>query len=137
MSKKIRSLQTKKSKEKKILRIAGNHFLKYGYHGTSLSGVAKEADINKSTIHYYFRSKENLYREVIETIVGLLIRTSFEINSESRGFGRFRWFLITEQYNNKSHFERALREIFSTDFDQKLDQINMWLNKPVNMKDYF
>lgn len=136
MNKKIRSLPSKNSKETSILRIAADHFLKYGYHGTSLSEVAKKAGINKSTIHYYFRSKKNLYREVIETVVGLLVRTSFEINSDSKGFGRFRWFLITEQYNNKLLFEKTLKDAYPLDYQKKLELVNEWLNSPSNMQDY-
>lgn len=119
-----------------ILVSASVVFLKYGYHGTTLSLIAREAGVSKTSIHYYFRSKEILYRKVLGIIIDLLIETSFEISSESKGFGRFRWFLMTEMYNNKRHFEKALREIFTTDYDEKLEDINKWLNSPLNMRDY-
>lgn len=121
------------SREMVILISASEIFLKYGYHGTTLSLIAREAGVNKTSIHYYFRSKDNLYKKILELIIDLLVKTSFEISSESKGFGRFRWFLMTEQYNNKSHFEKTLREIFATDYEQKLDQINEWLNCPSNI----
>lgn len=125
-----------KSKELKILGVAGNIFLKYGYHGTTLNLVAKDAGVSKSNIHYYYRSKDNLYRKVMETVIDLLVRTSFEISSGSKGFGRIRWFLITEQYNNKVVFEKTMKEIFPSDFERKLEFINQWLNSPSNIKDY-
>ncbi len=121
------------SREMTILVSASVVFLKYGYHGTTLTLIAKEAGVNKTSIHYYFRSKDNLYKKILELIIDLLVKTSFEISSDSKGFGRFRWFLMTEQYNNKTHFEKTLREIFTTDYDQKLDHINEWLNCPLNI----
>ena len=121
------------SREMVILRSAGEIFLRYGYHGTTLSLIAGEAGVAKTSIHYYFRSKDILYKKILELIVDLLVKTSFEISSESKGFGRFRWFLVTEQYNNKTHFEKTLREIFVTNYEQKLDQINDWLNCPSNI----
>ena len=121
------------SREMTIRVSASVVFLKYGYHGTTLSLIAREAGVNKTSIHYYFRSKDNLYKKILELIIDLLVKTSFEISSESKGFGRFRWFLMTEQYNNKSHFEKTLREIFATDYEQKLDHIKKWLNYPSNI----
>ena len=124
------------SKESWILGSAAEVFLRYGYHGTTLSQIAKEAGISKTGVHYYFRSKDFLYKKVLEIVIDLLVRTSFEVSSGSKGFGRFRWFLISEQYNNKSHFEKALMEIFPADYGKRLEMINLWLNSPSNMQDY-
>ena len=39
-----------------------------GKHGARMEEIAKEAGVNKSTVYYYFNSKENLYREVLKKI---------------------------------------------------------------------
>lgn len=54
------------STEEKILQAAYNIFLKFGYHGTTLQQIASKAVVNKAAIHYYFRSKENIYAIVLK-----------------------------------------------------------------------
>ena len=97
--------------EDKILSAAYKTHLLYGYHGTTLHKIATLAGVNKSVIHYYFRSKDKLYLKVVEKVLDLLLSTSFEINSNREEFERLRWFLLTELYNNKSLFEQTVKEL--------------------------
>lgn len=57
-----------KNTEKQILEAAKIVFLKKGLDGARMQDIADEAGINKSLLHYYFRSKDNLF----ETIFKLL-----------------------------------------------------------------
>lgn len=50
--------------EQKILYAASQVFIRKGYDGTRMSDIAEEACINKALLHYYFRSKENLFEKV-------------------------------------------------------------------------
>lgn len=54
------------STEKKILEAATRIFLKRGKHGARMEDIAREAGLNKALLHYYFRTKEHLYREVFQ-----------------------------------------------------------------------
>ena len=54
--------------ENKILEAANSIFMLYGYHGTTLQQIAVKANVHKSAIHYYFRSKEKLYSKVIKLL---------------------------------------------------------------------
>lgn len=132
----IRHQSVRYNKEKRILEAASEVFLKYGFHGTTITLVAKEAGVSKPIIHYYFRSKEHLYLRILKLITDLLAGTSYEISSGSKGFGRVRWFLISEQYNNKNLFEKTLKEISQDGYSERIDLINNWLESPVNMKNY-
>jgi AcrR family transcriptional regulator len=49
------------SAEDRIFNVAYKIFLLFGYHGTTLQQIAMQAGVNKSAVHYYFRSKERLY----------------------------------------------------------------------------
>ncbi|QJQ96191.1 MULTISPECIES: TetR/AcrR family transcriptional regulator [Halomonadaceae] len=53
----------------KILLVAERVFAEKGYAGASMGEIAQLADIPKSNVHYYFATKEELYREVL---LGLL-----------------------------------------------------------------
>lgn len=47
-----------------ILKAAKNLFVKQGFAATSISQIAKKAEINQSLIYHHFESKENLWRLV-------------------------------------------------------------------------
>ena len=48
-----------------ILDIARKHFVQKGFAATRMQEIADEAGINKAMLHYYFRSKNKLYEEII------------------------------------------------------------------------
>lgn len=52
-------------KEQLILEVARKQFVQKGYAATKMQNIAEEAQVNKALLHYYFRSKEKLYHEII------------------------------------------------------------------------
>jgi TetR/AcrR family transcriptional regulator len=52
----------------RILHAAEHEFGLYGYKGASLQNIAKRAGLPKANIVYYFVSKENLYKVVLNQI---------------------------------------------------------------------
>ena len=52
------------STEENILVAAKKVFIEKGFYGTSTSDIAREAGVNKALLHYYYRSKERLFRQV-------------------------------------------------------------------------
>jgi TetR/AcrR family transcriptional regulator len=52
----------------RILQAAEHEFGLYGYKGASLQNIAKRAGLPKANIVYYFVSKENLYKVVLNEI---------------------------------------------------------------------
>lgn len=89
------------STEDRIILAAYNIFLLFGYHGTTIQQIAMEAGVNKSNIHYYFRSKERLYVRVVKKVLDGILNTKVNNHSDQKGFEKTTWFLITELYNNK------------------------------------
>ena len=47
--------------ESHILNVAHEVFLKKGLDGTRMQEIADEAGINKSLLHYYYRTKKKLF----------------------------------------------------------------------------
>lgn len=115
------------STEDKIFRTAYNIFLLYGFHGTTLQQIASEAKVNKSVIHYYFRSKERLYIKIVETVVALILKTDVKFISNRGKIKKPAWFIFTELYNNKFLFERTLKELYTNDYERKIYDIKKWL----------
>ena len=52
-----------------ILDAAIEEFSRIGYKATSMQVIANRAGIPKANVHYYFKNKENLYREVLNHII--------------------------------------------------------------------
>ena len=52
------------STEEKILEAAKKVFHRKGFEGARMQEIADEAGINKALLHYYFRTKENLFDAV-------------------------------------------------------------------------
>lgn len=49
-----------------ILDIALDHFIKYGFHGTSTRKIAQEAEISSGLMFHYFPNKLALYEALVE-----------------------------------------------------------------------
>ena len=54
------------SMEDHILTVAESCFLEYGFDKTSTTMIAKQVGCNQALIHYYFRTKLNLFTSIFE-----------------------------------------------------------------------
>ena len=59
--------------ETKILEAATTVFIQKGLAGASMQDIADEAGISRTSLHYYYRSKDKLFDTVFEHVVGALI----------------------------------------------------------------
>jgi AcrR family transcriptional regulator len=113
--------------EEKILKAAQDIFIRYGFHGTRLQKIAATAEVNKSIIHYYFRSKEKLYINVVESAIEIFLDSGTDLIPNQVIIEQQRWFLFTELYNNQDLFEKSLKEIYLDDWNKKLNDIKKLL----------
>lgn len=60
----------------RILESSCIEFAEKGYSATKIIDIAKKAGLPKPNIYYYFQSKENLYRCVLESIIEPLLEAS-------------------------------------------------------------
>ena len=56
----------KEDKKEIILQIARKLFTRYGLKKTSVDDIASEAKIGKATIYYYFKSKQEIFKSVVD-----------------------------------------------------------------------
>src|SRR5882724_2418214 len=68
-----------------ILAAALQAFSRDGFDGASLPKIARAANVGHPLIHYYFGSKDTLWRETVEYAFGGLISEASIIESASRG----------------------------------------------------
>ena len=69
MSSPARKLDIREANEALILRAAEKQFALHGFRGTTTEGIANEAGLPKANVHYYFKTKANLYRQVLKGIL--------------------------------------------------------------------
>jgi len=66
----------------RILAAAVQEFAEKGFFGARMQAMAAAAGVNKAMLHYYFRSKENLYRQVLQVTFQALWQNVEEILQE-------------------------------------------------------
>lgn len=55
--------------EQLIFEAARAEFLEKGFEGARMQSIAERAGINKALLHYYFRSKEKLFKTIFDEIL--------------------------------------------------------------------
>ncbi|MFO7819434.1 MAG: TetR/AcrR family transcriptional regulator [Halanaerobacter sp.] len=74
-----------KSKKERVIKAAIKLFSKQGYHDTTVSEIANEAEVAKGTVYWYFDSKEQLFWGIIVSgIEALNQRLITEVRREDR-----------------------------------------------------
>ncbi len=64
--------QAGENTENQILNAARIVFIAKGFDGARMQEIANQAGINKALLHYYFRSKENLFEAVFSEVAANL-----------------------------------------------------------------
>jgi TetR/AcrR family transcriptional regulator len=57
-----------------ILEAALQTFSEYGFEGTSITSIARAHHVSPPLIHYYFRSKDELWRAALDQGIGDMVR---------------------------------------------------------------
>jgi AcrR family transcriptional regulator len=75
--------EQKTETEQQILNAAKQVFTRKGFGGTRMQEIANEAKINKSLLHYYFRSKQLLFEAIFkDTLFEFVGKIKLIFNSE-------------------------------------------------------
>lgn len=86
-----------------ILRAASEEFSDKGFAATKTSDIAERAGLPKPNVYYYFKSKENLYREVLDSIVEPLLRASEPFNQPGQPADVLRAYIRTKIRISREH----------------------------------
>lgn len=64
-----RKIEIREANQALILEAAEKIFAIHGFKGAATGDIASEAGIPKANVHYYFKTKSDLYREVLRHIL--------------------------------------------------------------------
>ena len=71
--------QEKQSKEQQILAAAEQEFLTKGYDGARTTSIAQAAGVTHAMLHYYFRTKEQLFERIVDEKFETMSHSMFAI----------------------------------------------------------
>lgn len=101
------------SKEALILETAQKLFARFGFNKTTVDEIARAAHIGKSTIYHYFKSKEDIFRAVVEKESDILSRKIREaVNRVQSPQEKLRAYILTRMRHLKelANFYSALKD---------------------------
>jgi AcrR family transcriptional regulator len=98
-----RRQKEKQARIKQIKKSAASLFQKKGFEDTTMDGIAGRAEISKATIYLYFKSKEDLFYELVQEQMTNLSRNLIEI------------------YNKERNQEKAIRAILESTYNFYMD----------------
>lgn len=120
----------KNNMEEQILLVAKELFMQNGYEGVSTTQVAKAVGCNQALVHYYYRTKQNLFKIICQQEIQKMLKILADIPQEDISFEDFiekiieaqigflknnpdaPFFIIGELRHN-SEVLRMMRELFS------------------------
>jgi TetR/AcrR family transcriptional regulator len=124
-----------KQTEEKIFEAATDVFVEKGMDGARMQDIATHAGINKALLHYYFRTKDQLFNAVFEMIAKKIFKKFAPVFDENLSFEekirfffkehisflqenpRLPGFLLNEVNRNPARIKKLLKNV---DFD------NIW-----------
>jgi TetR/AcrR family transcriptional regulator len=125
-----------KQTEEKIFEAATEVFVEKGMDGARMQDIASHAGINKALLHYYYRTKDQLFNAVFEMIAGKIFKRFAPVFDENLSFEekirffykehiaflqanpRLPGFLLNEINRNPERIKKLLKNV---DFE------NIWL----------
>ncbi|MEE1252120.1 MAG: TetR/AcrR family transcriptional regulator [Bacteroidales bacterium] len=134
----------KNNMEEQILLVAKELFMQFGYEGVSTTQVAKAVGCNQALVHYYYRTKQNLFKIICQQEIQKMLKILADIPQEDISFEDFieniieaqigflknnpdaPFFIIGELRHN-SEVLKMMKELFSEFGKEILRKIRMFV----------
>lgn len=72
--------------EQRILSASRKIFAIKGYHGTTMEDIAREANVSKASLHYYYRSKSKLFDLIFDEALTCINDNLLTILNDEKDF---------------------------------------------------
>ncbi len=137
----------------KIFAAAKQEFVTYGFKGASIKRIAERANIPRANIHYYFKNKEDLYRQLLNEILEMWNSRYDSLTSELTAKASLTSYIRAKVMYSKTdpeasrifaseiihgapHLKDYLADEFKTWVESKVTVIQSWIDdgqiKPIN-----
>jgi len=95
------------AKHQAIISAARDLFYRKGYEATSFTDIADSAELNRGNFYYYYRSKEEILADVVDSRAEELKQTFRDVESEATG-GRDRLIKYLDRFGEN----REMRSLY-------------------------
>ncbi|MDP3673845.1 MAG: TetR/AcrR family transcriptional regulator [Novosphingobium sp.] len=72
-------VSTRAAKRLEIMRIGATIFKEVGYENATVDDIAKRAKMDRATLYYYFKGKQELFREMVNVATASNVATAEQI----------------------------------------------------------
>ena len=103
-----------------IISVAQETFKKFGFRKTTMDEIAYAARKGKSSLYYYFKSKEEVFQVVVEKEAGLLrAEISRNVSECNSGLEKLQAYIYTRMngFKNWGNFYVALKDDYLSNLD--------------------
>jgi AcrR family transcriptional regulator len=109
--------------KKLIVQSATNYFSKFGFYKTTMDEIAKHIHKAKGALYYYFKSKEELFNEVLKQELGVVkMKLSLITSSNTDSLLILKEYMLTRL--NLLHKAVNYHETLKADFFEKYHFVN-------------
>jgi len=122
-------IKTEHSLEQTILEVAERLFLEKGFALTSTTEIAKEVGCNQALIHYYYRTKDNLFNVIFEQKFKLFFQGVFELKNMGTLNFLDKLKLIIESHFDLLRKNPKLPSLILNELSRQPEQINLLREK--------
>ena len=113
-------MKTKDDIRETLINVAGNIFSKFGFKKTTMDEIADAARKGKSSIYYYFSSKEEIFGAVVEKEATILEKKILnDINTTDDPKEKIRKYILARMngIKNLGNFYNALKNDYLSSFE--------------------
>jgi AcrR family transcriptional regulator len=106
--------------KEKIVTVAQKTFQRYGFRKTTMDEIAYDARKGKSSLYYYFKSKEEVFQAVVEKEAGLLrAEINKNVDKCSSAVEKLQVYITTRMkgFRNWGNFYVALKDDYLSNLD--------------------
>ncbi|MCX7959878.1 MAG: TetR/AcrR family transcriptional regulator [Deltaproteobacteria bacterium] len=118
----------------RILFCAEQLFTEKGYSNTSIRDVCNAANANIALVNYYFKSKEEMYKELIKTKTEPILRQLRKIIEDKNITSKEKFSSLFKIYEDFYEVNRNLPQIIAREIVTNTD-ISKWFHKNIIAKE--
>lgn len=103
-----------------IIKAAQNTFKRYGFRKTTMDEIAYEARKGKSSLYYYFNSKEEVFQAVVEKEAAILrAEIALKVKEYATAKEKLRAYIFVRMdgFKNWGNFYDALKDEYLSNYD--------------------
>lgn len=117
------------SMEQNILEVAERLFLEKGFALTSTTEIARTVGCNQALVHYYFRTKDNLFNTIFEQKFKMFFQGVFEMNNMEELTFQEKLKYIIESHFDMVRANSKLPLLIINEFSRRPEQLKVLRDK--------